>query len=219
MYKIYINGTRLILAGDDEMPKELTNSDKIMVTAYPGQARYLHNYVDMIEKSGRFDKVYIHHSDFKVLLKDFKRLYKTVPAAGGMVVNEDNEILFIHRRGSWDLPKGKMESGESKSETALREVEEETGVLDLTLGKKITKTKHLYKGRSGKRFVKKTHWYVMRAAKQKLIPQTEEDILEAVWMTLDQWAQVDGTTYENIKLVLKKGKKILNEVSKSPEES
>jgi hypothetical protein len=53
----------------------------------------------------------------------------------------------------------------------------------------------------------------MRAPKQFLSPQTEEDILEARWMTYEEWQKAEGTTYENIKLVLRKGMQVLNEMS------
>ena len=49
-------------------------------------------------------------------------------AAGGLVTNENNELLMIFRRGKWDLPKGKLDKGETIEECAIREVEEETGI-------------------------------------------------------------------------------------------
>ena len=55
-----------------------------------------------------------------------------VRAAGGIVVRRDGddpEILLVHRpRGDWTFPKGKAERGETDEDTALREVEEETGL-------------------------------------------------------------------------------------------
>ena len=219
MYKIYINGTLLQLSPSDKLPADLQNSETVLITAYPGNKRYFMNYIDMMEKSDRFEQVIIHHHDYETLKNDFKSLFKVVPASGGMVVNEDNEILFIHRRGSWDLPKGKKEEGESKRETAIREVEEETGIEGIELGPKLLKTKHMYRGRNGRRLIKKSHWYLMRAPKQFLIPQTEEDILEARWMTYEAWEKAEGTTYENIKLVLEKGREVLNEMSMTQSES
>jgi ADP-ribose pyrophosphatase YjhB (NUDIX family) len=213
MYKIYINGTLLQLCASDKLPKGVHNSDTILITAYPGNKRYFLNYIDMMEKSDRFKKVVIHHANYKKLKNDFKSLFKVVPASGGMVVNEQNEILFIHRRGSWDLPKGKEEAGESKWQTAIREVEEETGIEGIELGPKLLKTKHMFRGRTGRRLIKKSYWYLMRAPKQFLSPQTEEDILEARWMTYEEWQKAEGTTYENIKLVLRKGMQVLNEMS------
>ncbi len=57
-----------------------------------------------------------------------------VRAAGGVVwrmMGENREVLIVHRPryDDWSFPKGKRESGESDEQCALREVEEETGLL------------------------------------------------------------------------------------------
>lgn len=55
-----------------------------------------------------------------------------VRAAGGLVLRDDGDavrVLLVHRpRGDWTFPKGKADPGETDPETALREVEEETGL-------------------------------------------------------------------------------------------
>lgn len=53
-----------------------------------------------------------------------------VPAASAVVVDEGGRILLHRRRdnGTWALPGGQMELGESLSDCARREVKEETGV-------------------------------------------------------------------------------------------
>jgi NAD+ diphosphatase len=61
----------------------------------------------------------------------FKKLKEKIPvqkAGGGLVYNKNGEILFIFRNGKWDLPKGGKEKREKMKLTAMREVEEETGV-------------------------------------------------------------------------------------------
>jgi 8-oxo-dGTP diphosphatase len=60
-----------------------------------------------------------------------------IQAAGGLVWRQSAggpEVAIVHRPGydDWSFPKGKMEAGEAWTETALREVEEETG-LDVRL--------------------------------------------------------------------------------------
>ena len=67
---------------------------------------------------------------------------RIIQAGGGLVLNEQNELLFIFRRGSWDLPKGKVDLGETIEACALREVEEETGVKNLTLVDFLGITQH-----------------------------------------------------------------------------
>lgn len=202
MYKIYINGTPFHLAATHEVEDYMQKEERIFVAAYPGRAMHLLNYVDMLEKSDRFDAVYIHHHNYAELKAHWKQVTQDVKAAGGLVVNELGEILFIYRRGHWDLPKGKMEAGESKRETAVREVEEETGITGLKIVRKLRKTKHLFRDKQGKRRVKKAYWYFMRCRKADLVPQTEEDITEAVWMTYEEWLTKTEPTYSNIRLLL-----------------
>ncbi|MBK9671561.1 MAG: NUDIX domain-containing protein [Bacteroidetes bacterium] len=69
-------------------------------------------------------------------------IYTKIEAAGGIVKNKQGQLLFIFRHGKWDLPKGKIEKGENEQDAALREVEEECGIAELTLQKKLTTTFH-----------------------------------------------------------------------------
>lgn len=212
MYKIYVNGTRLILCSTQAADKLYAKSDQVMVARYPGHSRYLLNYIDMMEKSPRWSHVVIHSENYEDMIKDWNKICPTIKAAGGLVVNPDCEILFIHRRGHWDLPKGKMEKGETKKQTAIREVMEETGAVDLEIQDKLVTTKHLYRGKSGKRFVKKSYWYLMTGPHQILEAQTEEDIEEARWMTLSDWDKETIPTYDNIRLVIHDAKQVMPEL-------
>ena len=111
--------------------------------------------------------------------------YTIIHAAGGIVTNENGEILMIFRRGKWDFPKGKVEPDESCEAAALREVTEETGVHGLQLGEALPMTQHTY-DLHGTHILKHTHWYRMTAPAQVLIPQTEEDIEQALWVKPEQ---------------------------------
>lgn len=115
--------------------------------------------------------------------QQFAQDYRIIHAAGGIVCNEQDEILMIYRLGKWDLPKGKVEEGERYDETAVREVEEETGLRGITLGRPLSSTFHTYE-MHGEQILKETHWYEMRASSQALTPQTIEDITEAVWVPI-----------------------------------
>lgn len=111
----------------------------------------------------------------------FAQDYRIIHAAGGIVCNENDEILMIFRLGKWDFPKGKVEEGEQYPEAAVREVEEETGLQNITLGEPLPSTFHTYELR-GEQILKETHWYRMSAQRQSLTPQTIEDISQAVWV-------------------------------------
>jgi 8-oxo-dGTP pyrophosphatase MutT (NUDIX family) len=123
-----------------------------------------------------------YHPDLSVLKKEFFRKFTIVQAGGGLVTNDNNEVLLIHRRGKWDLPKGKLDKGETLEECAVREVMEETGLKKVTLKAPLMTTWHTY--HEGTRFImKESHWYTMKVNEdQKLVPQTEEDIVEIKWV-------------------------------------
>ncbi len=154
-----------------------------------------------IAKSKKFDVVYLYDADLKVLWKEFKWYFKIEKAAGGLVKNKKNETLFIYRFEKWDFPKGKIEKGESKKETSIREVEEECGVSGLKIDKKLQKTYHIFQ-RKGRETLKITHWYLMHTDyKGKLKPQLEEDITEVLFKNDDEVKIALENTYENIKLL------------------
>jgi 8-oxo-dGTP pyrophosphatase MutT (NUDIX family) len=202
MYKIYINDTKIVLLPSKNVSKPKVEDKENIIVRYNGKSNHLLSFIDMCEKTDRYKSICIHSSDIDTLISDFEGLFKTVEAAGGAVVNEKNQILFIHRRGSWDLPKGKMEYKESRRQAAKREVAEETGISNIQLDKKLTVTKHTYQNRSGKRCIKLTHWYLMFTRKQKLVPQVEEDIERTEWMTLDKFFSKKRKVYKNILDVL-----------------
>ncbi len=104
-----------------------------------------------------------------------------VKAAGGLVFNKDGAILMIFRNGKWDLPKGKLEIGESVEECAIREVKEECGVSGLEIESELLKTYHTYNINDSD-ILKNTYWFLMTTkSEQKLTPQTEEGITDVKW--------------------------------------
>jgi 8-oxo-dGTP pyrophosphatase MutT (NUDIX family) len=125
-------------------------------------------------------------------------------AAGGIVVNPNKEMLWIFRRGFWDLPKGKLDPNETIEACALREVMEETGVSNLVLGDLIMTTTHLYHDMYLNTEVEKTtYWYKMTTDQlQDGIPQTEEDIEAIAWVKKEDIAPYLAKTYDTIKQVM-----------------
>ena len=125
---------------------------------------------------------------------------KTIVAAGGLVSNDSGELLLIYRRGFWDLPKGKLDEGESIEACAVREVEEETGLTNIQLGKLVGVTYHEYFDKWIKHdVVKETHWFAMHVnGTQKLVPQQEEDIEDIKWVASDDMGTYLQHTYKNI---------------------
>ncbi len=131
--------------------------------------------------------VYYNHSPISLDnagFRSFEKTFKTIKAGGGLVRNSKGEFLLIFRRGSWDLPKGKLDAGETIEACALREVQEETGVSNLSIVKELPKTYHLYTDANGEIILKKCYWFEMKTNDNNpLKPQLEEDITQASWVS------------------------------------
>lgn len=153
-------------------------------------------------KMRTLDSVSIVVNDPKSSSHYLKKRFSVVKAAGGLVEKGD-KVLLIHRLGKWDLPKGKLEKGESPAEGALREVEEECGVK-VKLNGKIGSTWHTYM-RNGKHTLKKTYWYRMKLVDDSEIkPQVEEFIDEVRFMTPPEWKAALYNSYPTIRQVFRK---------------
>ena len=202
IYKIYINEVEVILKPSSDITLDDTVSSGSVVVKYTGNKKHLLDYINILEKSIKSEKLIIHHEDFVKLKTDFKSHFSEIEAAGGLVVNEKNEYLFIFRSGSWDLPKGRIENSETKKIAAMREVTEETGIKKLTIVKKLMVTRHTFRSNVGKRIIKKSYWYLMEAKKQNTTPQTNEDIMSAEWMSLEKFFSKKRQVYPNILEVL-----------------
>ena len=130
------------------------------------------------------------------------KLFEPIEAAGGLVYNELEELLLIKRQGKWDLPKGKVDDGETIERAALREVKEECGLDEVEINEFFTKTYHTY-FLNGKRILKTTHWYKMYTAKnQTLVPQSEENITEVKWFDTKTLDTQTLLTYNSIRNIL-----------------
>lgn len=130
----------------------------------------------------------------------------TIIAAGGLVLNDRGELLMIFRRGKWDLPKGKLDEGETIEDCALREVREETGLVNVERGELIDTGYHEYFDQYvNADVIKETHWYAMRArGEELLIPQTEEDITEIKWVSGEELETCLQNSYPNVVDVIRK---------------
>ncbi len=128
--------------------------------------------------------------------------FPKIVAAGGIVINDRKEILFIFRDKKWDLPKGKAEKNENISQTAIREVTEETGIKDLIIVKPKDKTYHIFK-RAKKNYLKETYWFEMKSNYDKnFTPQIKEGISRVEWISKEKIPMILKNTYQNIKLLI-----------------
>jgi 8-oxo-dGTP pyrophosphatase MutT (NUDIX family) len=164
----------------------------------------IHSLLHEIKKN-QFHAGILYDADFSKLKSSFFKNFTLIKAAGGLVKNEKDEILMIFRRGKWDLPKGKLDEGETIEECAKREVQEETGLQQIEIIKPLDITYHTYT-QFGKAILKESHWYAMKnTGNEKLIPQTEEDITEITWAKKEDAQKYVSNTFPSLTKVLKKG--------------
>jgi len=195
MYTIYVNGCPL------RLQSEITEPRTELTLRYPGKKQFFLQVTDTLESGGFKDGAAIICKDVEQAWADFKELHKWVPAAGGTVWN-NGKLLCIHRRGSWDLPKGKIDEGETIAEAAVREVQEETGVEQIDLGDALPTTYHTYRTKKNNRVLKPTYWFMMKTSDSTLIPQTEEDIEKAEWIGVDGLTEIKAGMYSSLHQVV-----------------
>jgi len=192
MYKVFVNDKPLFLT--NEIVKE-TDFQLFLLESADIKQVIIKIFQNKIQKA------YLYHPDEKEIMKTLKTKIPVQKAGGGLVYNAKNEVLFILRNGKWDLPKGGIEKNEAIEETAMREVEEETGVGNLVVTKKLQKTYHIFK-RNGRFKLKITHWFEMRSTFTGIPEgQAEEGIEKVAWLNPAEIQEALKNSYENIKLL------------------
>ena len=197
MYKVFVNDKPLFLT--NQVQKE-TDFKLFLLESVD-----IKNLIIKIFQN-KIQKAFLYHPDEKLIMKTLRAKLPVEKAGGGLVYNKNGEVLFIFRNGKWDLAKGGMEKNETIEETAIREVEEETGVTGLVITEKLQKTYHIFK-RNGRYKLKITQWFEMRT-KFEGIPQgqAEEGIEKVEWVHPDHIMSLMENSYENIKLLFESEK-------------
>lgn len=191
MYKVFVNESPLILT--NKRPENSTGNVFLMEDDDITYA------ITALSKK-LLDIAYIYDPTEDILEK-FSMKIPIVVAAGGMVRNEKGKVLFIYRNDKWDLPKGKLDKGESIEKAAIREVEEETGVKHLAIKNYLKTTYHIFK-RNGEFRLKKVVWFDMITSYTgKLTPQKNEGITKVKWKGSKKTAKALKNSYLNIRLL------------------
>ncbi|PQA90651.1 NUDIX hydrolase [Chryseobacterium shigense] len=194
MYKVFVNEKKLLMSKHPENLEKDLRFESFTT---------LEIALDLLENTS-VKELNVFGENIEEIWKEFQQLFRIIEAAGGLVTNPQGELLFIKRLGKWDLPKGKMEKGESREESAIREIEEETGLKDVELGRFINTTYHIYIERNGEKILKCTHWFEMSFdGEDTSKPQIEEGITEVAWKNTPQIEEeVFPSTFQNIKLIV-----------------
>ncbi|MCB9203262.1 MAG: NUDIX domain-containing protein [Flavobacteriales bacterium] len=190
MYKVFFNEGQIIISD-----KEIKNAENI----YYNSDSILDLLLILIDGINPETKINLYSENVELLWEKFCSKFNIIYAAGGVVKNKDNQILFIHRLGKWDLPKGKVEKGEEYESAGIREVEEECGITNVEILNFRKNTYHLY-FQNNVYNLKITYWYDMiYDGNEKLIPQIEENIDKVEWKDETESQKAINQSYSNIK--------------------
>ena len=202
MHKIYFEKRCIVIC----TPNDTALSDPNAVEFHVGDSSDVRRLVELVETSDTLLRVFIPTPDPEAEYRRVCSTFKEVNAAGGLVSNRRGDYLLISRNGLWDLPKGHQEAGEDIRTTAVREVQEETGVLQLELRDLICITDHCYR-RGGIWHLKHTWWYDMLYTDPvDLTPQREEDIAKAAWVARSSLSPYLKNTYPSIAEVFREAR-------------
>ena len=195
MYKVFINDKPLFLT--NKLQKETDFKYYLLDTV--DLQKLIGQYF-----SGKVDAAHLYNEEEEALLKTFKDRITVNKAGGGLVENEQGQVLFIFRNGKWDLPKGGIEKNETIEQTAIREVEEETNCKSLKILEKLEKTYHVFK-RNGEYRLKVTLWFRMQTSyRGELRGQLSEGIEKVIWVDRKDIPALLENSYQNIKLLFEK---------------
>ncbi|MEO6303051.1 MAG: NUDIX domain-containing protein [Bacteroidia bacterium] len=196
--KIYFNNKFIEFAGS-----ETQSSQNQTIKIYEaGDQQTLKIIIDNFLHPDNLNSIRVLNFDFETVFNYFKNSFSYIEAAGGFV-EKNQHYLFIHRLGKWDLPKGKLDAGETIEIAALRECEEECAVRDLKIIKQLSSTFHIYSYKNG-HALKQTFWFYMQTNfAEKLIPQAEENIDAVLWFSENEVKKIAfNDTYLTIKDVI-----------------
>lgn len=199
MYKVFINDKVIFFTKNTKL---LSDMENVLVLHYFDNSIST-MLVNFLKNDGKLKHLVFLTPTPDKDFDSFKNNFELIIAAGGKVSNTDGKILFIFRLGKWDLPKGKVEVGETLEASAIREVEEECGISNLTILNHLKDTYHIYE-LNDKLVLKQSVWYEMKTDDtSKLIPQTEENITDARWMNDEEIQnEVLKNTYPSIREII-----------------
>jgi len=194
-YKIFIKNVPVILTNRELNKMEADKSSLILQDVDSSKIK---DVIEYVEAHTFHSSVILHNEDAKALFRQFRQFFEIVEAAGGLVWSPEQNLLLIYRHDKWDLPKGKIEPDEEADDAALREIQEECGIAELTLNDFFSTSYHTY-WQKDQRVLKVTYWFDIQCTDpQNINPQTEEGIETIRWMEASGLRKAMDNTFPNL---------------------
>lgn len=202
MYKVFFNDRKIIIDSHGNAP--IVNETAISENL--NSVEDVKNWFLDFAANQTNSAIFLHPSPELFWKEMFLPVFIQIPAAGGVVIRNE-KLLFIFRNEKWDLPKGKIDEGETAKEAAIREVAEECGIKDHQIVKELPSTFHIYqspyKKTLGQWILKETFWFEMEyPGSENGTPETSENITEIRWFAKNELNEVLANTYGNLKSVI-----------------
>ncbi len=196
-YKVFLNEKSILFRTSGKITITKPTASYPDFTSVPGVKQWLGEF-----EKGSENEIIVESENPDRDFQNFRNALTILDAAGG-VIKRDGRLLFIFRNGKWDLPKGKIDKGETPEEAALREVEEECGIHGHRINRTLNPTYHIYrspyKKSKGEWVIKKTHWFKMEyTGNEPGTPETDEGITEIRWFKPEELNVVLANTYKNL---------------------
>jgi len=202
MYKIFLNDREIVISS---LATEYSDNTEI-VSAEEFTIDTIKNWFSEFHQKSN-NAILFHPNPEELMTNSFVPAFRLIQAGGGVVVR-NSKLLFIFRNEKWDLPKGKIDNGETPEQAAIREIAEECGITGHSIVRQLPPTFHIYqspyKNDFGQWILKKTFWFEMNySGTENGTPETGENITEIKWFKREELNEILSNTYENLKEIIK----------------
>lgn len=197
MYKVYYDNRYILVSSQPDRLQKYSLFHKFH------DETDLYRQIENFINDNNIDKLNLYSYKIDHLWSTFRGYFRNMEAAGGLVINSENRLLFIRRNERWDIPKGHIEKGETPEECAIREVTEECGIKPERILHSLRNTYHIYPYHD-KYCMKENYWYFMSYhGDLTTTPQLSEGITSAEWIGQERLQEIISDTWLSLRDVIR----------------